>query len=204
MMPAWLARFMLRLNNMRVVDHNDGDWPDKAVVPTGPHTTNRDFPYGVYARAVVGRYIQFVAKSTLFKGPAGALMKWMGGVPVVREKRTNFTQAVANIFHERDSFYLCIAMEGTRSKVDRFRTGFYWIAREAGVPMIFAKFDFENRVIEFSKPFYPTGNVREDFDIIYRHFDGVRGLRPENSFVYDPAVLEELPSGEGSPQMNTD
>jgi hypothetical protein len=70
--------------------------------------------------------------------------------------------------------------------------------------MIFAKFDFENRVIEFSKPFYPTGNVREDFDIIYRHFDGVRGLRPENSFVYDPAVLEELPSGEGSPQMNTD
>ena len=193
MMPAWLARLMLRLNGMRVVDHNHGNWPKKCVVPTGPHTTNRDFPYGIYSRAVVGQYIQFVAKSTLFKGPAGAVMKYLGGVPVVREKRTNFTQAVANIFREREEFKLCIAMEGTRKKVDRFRTGFYWIAREANVPMVFCLFDFGNGIIEFSKPFYPTGNVREDFDFIYRHFDGVQGLKAENSFEYDPGVLEELP-----------
>ncbi|CAH0999593.1 hypothetical protein LEM8419_00893 [Neolewinella maritima] len=197
MMPAWLARFMLRLNGMRVVDHNKGNWPKKCVVPTGPHTTNRDFPYGLYSRAVLGQYIQFVAKSTLFKGPAGLIMKGFGGVPVVREKRTNFTQAVAKIFAEREEFKLCIAMEGTRKKVDRFRTGFYWIAREAGVPMVFAKFDFGNKVIEFSEPFYPTGDVRADFDFIYRYFDGVQGLVPEHSFVYDPVVLEELPVGEG-------
>jgi 1-acyl-sn-glycerol-3-phosphate acyltransferase len=192
MMPAWLARFMLRINGMRVVDHNEGKWPPKAVVPTGPHTTNRDFPYGLYARAAIGRYIQFVGKSTLFRGPVGAAMKWMGGVPVVREKRTNFTQAVADVFRQRESFYLCIAMEGTRKKVDRFKTGFYWIAREAEVPMIFAKFDFGNGVIEFSKPFYPTGNLREDFDFIYRHFDGVVGLVAENSFEYDEGVLDAL------------
>ena len=192
MMPAWLARLMLRLNGMRLVDHNHGDWPKKCVVPTGPHTTNRDFPYGVYSRAAAGAYIQFVAKSTLFRGPAGWVMKAMGGVPVVRERRTNFTQAVARIFREREEFKLCIAMEGTRSKVDRFKTGFYWIAREAGVPMVFAKFDFGNGVIEFSKPFYPTGDIRADFDYIYRHFDGVQGLVPENSFEYDPVVLEEL------------
>ncbi|MCP9235866.1 1-acyl-sn-glycerol-3-phosphate acyltransferase [Lewinella sp. JB7] len=204
MMPAWLARLLLRLNGMRVVDHNDGNWPDKCVVPTGPHTSNRDFPYGLYARAAVGKYIQFVAKSTLFRGPVGAVMQWTGGVPVVREKRTNFTQAVVKLFEEREKFYLCIAMEGTRKKVDRFRTGFYWIAREARVPMVFAKFDFGNRVIEFSKPFYPSGDVREDFDFIYRHFDGVKGLEPKNSFEYDPAVLEELPAGEGSTQIQTD
>lgn len=204
MMPAWLARTMMRLNGMRVVDLNQGNWPPKAVVPTGPHTSNRDFPYGLYARAWVGKYIQFVGKSSLFKGPVGALLKWMGGVPVVREKRTNFVQAVANIFAERETFYLCIAMEGTRQKVDRFKTGFYWIAREANVPMIFAKFDFANKVIEFSKPFYPTGNVREDFDFIYRHFDGVQGLVAENSFDYDPGVLEELPSGGDSTQITSD
>ena len=197
MMPAWLARFMMRLNGMRVVDHNHGNWPPKAVVPTGPHTSNRDFPYGLYARAWVNKYIQFVGKSSLFKGPAGAVLEWMGGVPVVREKRSNFTQSVAKIFAERDKFYLCIAMEGTRGKVDRFKTGFYWIAREANVPLIFAKFDFGNKVIEFSEPFYPTGDVRADFDFIYRHFDGVLGLVAENSFVYDPLVLEELPSGSG-------
>ncbi len=202
MMPAWLARMMLRLNGMRVVDHNHGNWPNKCVVPTGPHTSNRDFPYGVYSRAVVGRYIQFAAKSTLFKGPMGAVMQWLGGVPVVREKRTNFTQAVAKIFAAREEFYLCIAMEGTRQKVDRFKTGFYWIARAANVPMVFAKFDFGNGVIEFSEPFYPTGDVTADFDFIYRHFDGVQGLVPENSFDYDPGVLGELPAAEGggSPQ----
>jgi 1-acyl-sn-glycerol-3-phosphate acyltransferase len=184
---------MLRINGMRLVDHNHGDWPKKCVVPTGPHTTNRDFPYGLYARAAAGAYIQFVAKSSLFKGPMGSTMKWLGGVPVIREKRTNFTQSVAKIFAEREEFKLCIAMEGTRKKVDSFKTGFYWIAREAEVPMVFAKFDFGNRVIEFSEPFYPSGNVREDFDFIYRYFDGVKGLRPENSFEYDPAVLDLLP-----------
>ncbi|WP_420461103.1 1-acyl-sn-glycerol-3-phosphate acyltransferase [Neolewinella sp.] len=203
MMSPGTARFMLRLNGMRFVDHSAGRWPKKCVVPTGPHTTNRDFPYGLWARAAAGQYIQFVAKSTLFRGPAGAVMKSLGGVPVVREKRTNFTQSVAKIFAEREEFKLCIAMEGTRKKVDRFRTGFYWIAREAGVPMVFAKFDFGNKVIEFSEPFYPTGDVRADFDFIYRYFDGVRGLVPGNSFVYDPAVLEELPQGDaasGSPR----
>lgn len=188
MMPAWLGRFMLRLNGMRLVDHNNGDWPAKCVVPTGPHTSNRDFPYGLYIRAAVGQYIKFVGKSTLFKGPMGWVLKAMGGVPVERTKRTNFVQAVANVFHERDTFKLCMAMEGTRTKVDKFKTGFYYIAVTAEVPMVFCKFDFGNKVIEFSKPFYPSGNIREDMDFICRHFDGVEGLIPENSFNYDPEI----------------
>lgn len=197
MMPAWFARFMLRLNGMRLVDHNHGKWPAKCVVPTGPHTSNRDFFYGIYSRAAAGAYIQFVAKSTLFKGLAGVFMKTMGGVPVVREKRTNFTQAVAQLFADREALKLCIAMEGTRKKVDRFKSGFYWIAREAGVPMVFARFDFENRMIEFSKPWYPTGDVQADFDYIYRYFDGVVGLNVGNGFSYDPLVLGELPHEAG-------
>lgn len=188
MMPASLGHFMLRLNGIRIVDHNQGDWPKKCVVPTGPHTSNRDFPYGLYARAAVGKYIQFVGKSSLFKGPMGAALRWMGGVPVERSKRTNFVQAVANVFQERDEFRLCLAMEGTRAKVDKFRTGFYYIAKTAGVPMIFCKFDFENGIIEFSKPFYTTDDMKADMDFIYRHFDGVKGLVPENSFEYDPEV----------------
>lgn len=201
MMSPATARLLFRLNGMRFVDHSAGKWPKKCVVPTGPHTSNRDFPYGLYARAAAGQYIQFVAKASLFKGPAGALMQALGGVPVVREKRTNFTQAVANLFHEREEFKLCIAMEGTRKKVAHFKTGFYWIAREAGVPLVMCKFDFGNKVIEFSEPFYPSGKVREDFDFIYRYFDGVQGLVPAGSFEYDRGVLDLLPDPEGdSPQ----
>ncbi|MEM1359493.1 MAG: 1-acyl-sn-glycerol-3-phosphate acyltransferase, partial [Bacteroidota bacterium] len=116
MMPAWLGKLMLRLNGMKVVDHNEGNWPAKAVCPTAPHTTNRDFPYGLYVRAAIRKNIQFVGKSTLFWEPLGTLLRWMGGVPVVRSKRTNFVQGVADVFNKRESFYLCVAIEGTRSK----------------------------------------------------------------------------------------
>lgn len=188
MMPDWFGRWMLRLLNMRIVDHNEGNWPKKCVVPTGPHTTNRDFPYGLYARAVLGINIGFVGKAELFKFPLGPVLKWLGGVPVIRSKRTNFVQGVVKVFEERDEFYLCLAMEGTRKKVDHFKTGFYHIAKAAQVPMIFCKFDFGNRVIEFSKPFWTTDDIRADMDFIYRHFDGVQGLVAANSFTYDPDV----------------
>lgn len=192
-MPKWLAQFMLKLLNVTIVDKNEGNWPDKYVLPVAPHTSNRDFPYGVYARPVIGEYIRFVGKSSLFKWPLGPILRWMGGVPVIRERRTNFVDAVANIFHQRDEFKLCIAVEGTRKKVTHFKTGFYFIARKAGVPLVLCKFDFGNRQIVFEKPYHLTGDIRADFDHIYRYYDGVKGLVPENSFEYDPAVLELLP-----------
>lgn len=184
---------MLRLLGQRVVDHNEGNWPDKYILPVAPHTSNRDFPYGVYSRAVLGEYIRFVGKSTLFKWPLGPILRWMGGVPVIRERSTNFVDGVVKIFNERDSFKLCIAIEGTRSKVTHFRTGFYFIALKAKVPLVFCRFDFANGIIEFSKPYHLTGDIRKDFDHIYRHFDGVQGLVAANSFDYDPAVLDLLP-----------
>lgn len=193
-MPAWFARFMLRLLGVRLIDHNEGNWPKKYVLPVVTHTSNRDFPYGVYSRATLGEYINFIGKSTLFKWPLGPILRWMGGAPVIRDRRTNFVQSVAKIFAERDEFRLAIAVEGTRSKVDHFKTGFYFIAKEANVPLVLCKFDFGNEgVIEFSKPFHLTGDIRADFDHIYRYFDGAIGLVPKNSFVYDPKVLDLLP-----------
>ena len=194
MMPAALGRFMLRLNGVRVVNPNEGNWPDQYVLPTVTHTSNRDFPYGLYVRAAVGQYINFVGKSTLFKPPLGWFLTWMGGVPVVRTKRTNFVQSVADIFKKKKDFKLCIAVEGTRAKVSHFKTGFYFIAKTAGVPLILCKFDMKGEgVIEFSEPYTITGDIRADFDYIYRFFDGALGLVPENSFVYDPKVLDLLP-----------
>lgn len=192
-MPKWFALLMLRILNMEVVDENEGNWPKKYVLPTAPHTSNRDFPYGLYSRPVVDQWINFVGKSTLFKWPVGPVLKWMGGVPVVRERSTNFVDSVVRIFEERGEFRLCIAVEGTRSKVTHFKTGFYFIALKAKVPLIFCIFDFGKRKIIFTKPYHLTGNIRQDFDFIYRQFDGVQGLVPENSFEYDPAVLDLLP-----------
>lgn len=184
---------MIRLLGMTIVDHNQGNWPKKYVLPTAPHTSNRDFPYGLYARPIIGQWINFVGKSTLFKWPVGPVLKWMGGVPVIRERSTNFVDGVVNIFNERDEFRLCIAVEGTRKKVTHFKTGFYFIALKANVPLILCKFDFGNKKIIFEKPYHLTGDIRKDFDHLYRNFDGIKGLVPENSFTYDPAVLDLLP-----------
>lgn len=197
-MPKWLAKLMLRLWGIEIVDHNQEDWPEKYILPVAPHTSNRDFWYGIYSRPVIGQYIRYVGKSTLFKFPLGIFLRWTGGVPVVREKRTNFVDSIVNIFNETDQFKLCIAIEGTRKKVTHFKTGFYFIALKAKVPLVFCKFDFDNGKIEFSKPYHLTGDIRKDFDHIYRHFDGVKGMVPENSFDYDPAVLDLLPEVRGS------
>ncbi|MEM9836558.1 MAG: 1-acyl-sn-glycerol-3-phosphate acyltransferase [Bacteroidota bacterium] len=200
MLPAFVGRAMLRLNGMRVLDRNEGQWPAKCVVAVAPHTSNRDFPYGLYVRAAVKQYIGFVGKASLFKFPLGIFLRAWGGVPVVRTKRTNFVQAVAQIFREKSEFRLCLAIEGTRSRVDKFKTGFYYIAKEAQVPIILCRFNFGDGNIEFSKPFYPTDDFRKDMDFIYRHFDGIKGLVPENSFIYDPekAFAEVKPAKKGA------
>jgi len=193
MMPSWFARLMLRLLGVRIVDHNQGPWPKKYVLPVVTHTSNRDFPYGLYTRAALRKRIKFVGKSSLFKWPVGPVLKWLGGVPVIREKRTNFVDSVADIFHSRDEFGLCIAIEGTRKKVTHFKTGFYFIALKAGVPLLPCKFDFGNKVIELAEPYHLTGDIRKDFDFLYRYYDGAIGLVADNSFEYDPQVLDLLP-----------
>ena len=192
-MPKWLAKLLLRLNNMRVVDRTNGNFPKKCLIVVAPHTSNRDFPYGIYSRPVLGEKIQFVAKDSLFKGIMGPLMKWMGGIPVVRSKRTNFVGSVVEVFNKREDLKICIAVEGTREKVTHFKTGFYFIALEANIPLLLTRWDFGNRQLEFGAPYHLTGDIRKDFDHIYRHFDGVQGLNPENNFTYDPAVLDLLP-----------
>ncbi|MEM7573313.1 MAG: 1-acyl-sn-glycerol-3-phosphate acyltransferase [Bacteroidota bacterium] len=189
-MPRWFAKFMLRILGMKVVDHND-EWPAKAVVAVAPHTSSRDFPYGLYSRAVIRQDIKFVGKASLFKGAVGPILKWLGGVPVDRSKRNNFTDAVADIFRQRDNFLICLAIEGTRKKVDRFKTGFYYIAKAAEVPIVLVRFDFGKGNIEFSKPYWPTEDMRADFDFFYRHFDGVKGINPAGSFDYNPEVALE-------------
>jgi len=188
---------MLRLNGVRVINPNEGKWPKKYVLPTVTHTSNRDFPYGIYVRAAVKQYINFVGKASLFKFPLGPILRWMGGVPVIRERSTNFVDAVAAIFRERDEFRLCIAVEGTRAKVDHFKTGFYYIAKTANVPLVLCKFNLGGGTIEFSEPFMVSGDIRADFDRIYRFFDGAIGIVPELSFEYDPKVLDLLPKPSG-------
>jgi len=157
------------------------DWSNipKAVVPTLPHTSNWDFPIGILLRPIIRQNIQFAAKDSLFKFPFGWLMRALGGYPIDRSGNLNYVQAVTKIFDENEHFLLCVAPEGTRTKVPRLKTGFYYIAVQAKVPLVCCKFDWENKIVGFREPFYPSGNFDEDIKILQEFYKGVKGKIPE-------------------------
>lgn len=157
-------------------------WPEKYVIIVIPHTSNWDFPLGLLVRSAIGEDVRYVGKDSLFKPPFGFLFRWLGGIPVDRSQRTQFVDAVIDKFEEPGSMKICIAPEGTRKRVDKLKTGFYYIAKGAGVPILFCKFDYGQHVVGISEPYYTTDDQEADFAALYAYFQGVRGKNPEYGF----------------------
>ena len=154
----------------------------KSVIVVIPHTSNWDFPVGILLRPVIGLQTNFVGKSSLFRFPLGTLMRALGGVAVNRTKHNNFVDAVVDIYNEREQFNITVTPEGTRSKVKTLKSGFYYIALEAKIPIVCCKFDWGKMVIGFSEPFYPTGDYENDLPKILSYFKGVEGKIPANGY----------------------
>lgn len=154
----------------------------KCIMIVVPHTSWHDFYIGVLTRGSLNIEINFVAKKELFKFPFGFYFKWMGGAPLNRAKAQNKVEAIANIFNHREVFRLAIAPEGTRKKVKEWKTGFYYIALKANVPIICVGFNFSKKQVEFSEPFYPTGDIDNDIKLLQKKYIGVIGKIPKNSF----------------------
>lgn len=155
----------------------------KSVIVMIQHTSNWDFPIGVLVRPAIDLDSHYVAKNSLFWFPLGTIMRWLGGVPVDRSKHNNFVDAVAALYEGIDSFKILLTPEGTRSKVTQLKSGFYYIAIKAKVPIIMCKFDWGKKIIGFSQePFYPTGNYEADMRVILEYFKGVRGKLPEKEY----------------------
>lgn len=180
-MKAKLARWILRILGFKL-DMPPKPWPAQYVMPVIPHTSNWDFPLGLLVRVAMEENIIYAGKSSLFRWPYGGLFRWLGGYPVDRSKRTNFVDAVVDIFAEQEEFKLCIAPEGTRSKVEKLKTGFYYIAKGAGVPLMLCAFDYGKGCIRVDKPYFTTDDMEADFAYIYAFFGGVKGKNPEKSF----------------------
>lgn len=147
----------------------------KAVVIVVPHTSWHDFYVGAFTRKILRIEINFVAKKELFKWPFGAYFRWMGGAPLDRSRSLNKVDAIAKIFSEKEEFRLALAPEGTRKKVDRWRTGFYYIAIKANVPIIPVAFDYKTKTVKIGDAFYPSGNIEPDLEELHKFYDGVIG-----------------------------
>ncbi len=108
-----------------------------------------------------------------------------GGEPIDRSTCLNKVDAIVNVFEKLDEFRLAIAPEGTRKKVDELKSGFYYIALKANVPIIPVAFDFGRKRVSIGKPFYPTANYEADLKILLQHFEGVYGKIPEQGFGFE-------------------
>ena len=166
--PSLLSRLvkavvlgLFRLKGWRA--QGTGPTVPKAVIVAVPHTSNWDFVYYLGLTHALGVRARFMAKRSLFKWPMGRFMRDMGGVPVERSARGNMVDQMVREFEKRDRFLLTIAPEGTRSNVKAWKSGFYQIAHQAGVPIIPGYVDYRNRVGGLGDPIYPTGDYLADF-----------------------------------------
>lgn len=154
----------------------------KSIMIVVPHTSWHDFYIGLLARGIIGLEMNYVAKKELFIFPFGAYFRWMGGAPLDRTGGKNIVDSIISIFKVREVFRLGIAPEGTRKKVTEWKTGFYYIALKAEVPIIPIAFDYKNKQVVLNEPFYPTGTIEADFKILKSLYKGIIGKIPENSF----------------------
>jgi 1-acyl-sn-glycerol-3-phosphate acyltransferase len=163
-----------------------GNFPanlNKFLVIAAPHTSWWDFPLGLIIRSILQKDIRFIGKASLFKGPFGFIFYALGGYPVDRSERTNMVESMINIFNLHDKFAVAMSPEGTRKRVDSFKTGFYYIAKGAKVPIIMVQFNFQEKKVVISDPFTPTDNMEEDMTFIWNYFKGVKGKVPEYSIL---------------------
>lgn len=175
----WLAKFIFQsLMGWSI----DGYFPKnvlKTVVIVVPHTSWHDFYVGAFARKILNTQINYVGKKELFDSPLGWYFKWMGGEPIDRKSKQNKVEQIVEMFKSHEEFRLAIAPEGTRKKVDRWKSGFYYIAQSAKVPVTPVAFDYQTKTVRIGKPFYTTGNYEGDLKTIRLFYKGVVGKVPK-------------------------
>ncbi|MBT8316216.1 MAG: acyltransferase [Lutibacter sp.] len=153
----------------------------KYVIIAAPHTHWIDFPLAVSVKFAEGAPINYIGKASLFKPPFGFIFRWLGGSPVDRTKSNNRVDGIVEVFNNNENFILALSPEGTRKKVDKWKTGFYYIAKGANVPIVMATLNFKKKEVKISEPYYLTNDMEKDFNFFHDYFKGVVGKIPENS-----------------------
>ncbi len=173
------SRGFLRATGWRIEGHLPPE-AAKAVLIAAPHTSNWDLPYTLMVAFSLRLNIYWMGKASIFRFPFGPLMRWLGGIAVDRSKTNNLVQASAEALVRADGpVQLVVPPEGTRGKTRHWKTGFYFIALEARVPIVLAYMDYHDKRSGLGPVFTPTGDVEADMAEIKRFYAGIRGKRAE-------------------------
>ena len=151
------------------------------VLIGAPHTSNWDFPLMLLVILKLKLRIFWMGKDSLFPFPFAGLMRWLGGIPINRAASHNVVRETVRQYKDNKELVVLIPPEGTRSKVTKWKTGFYHIANLAKVPILLGYVDFKNREAGFVDFFYPTGDLESDMEEIRKFYAPLKGLIADNS-----------------------
>ena len=136
---------------------------EKYVIAVVPHSSYFDLIIAVLIRTYSGLKIKFIGKKELFNPITSFLFKFLGGIPVDRTKKLNIVDEVVDLFKSGKIKILAIAPEGTRKRVEKWKTGFYYIALKANLPILMVSFDYMRKEVKINNKFYPSGDIDKDF-----------------------------------------
>jgi 1-acyl-sn-glycerol-3-phosphate acyltransferase len=158
----------------------EGQLPDlpKFVVIGAPHTSNWDFVLLLALAFALKANPRYMGKAELFRGPFTSFFRWCGGIPVDRSKSTGLVEQTVQVMNESEQFILVITPEGTRSKVRSWKSGFYHIAKQAGVPLVFGFIDAPRKTIGIGPTFTPTNSMDQDMKAIQAFYANMVGVNP--------------------------
>lgn len=159
----------------------------KCVICVAPHTSNWDLFIGQLYYGMLGLKASFMMKKEWFFFPLGSLFKAIGGIPVHRSKKTSLVDQMTEKFNERETFHLAITPEATRKPNKHWRKGFYFIAKQANVPILLIGVDYPSKMIHSGHYLYPTGNLEQDMEVINNFFKNFTGKNPKN-FLLDEST----------------
>lgn len=174
----WFSLAFLKLGGWKIA----GDWPAdaKVVVTAGPHTSNWDGIWMIAAAGVWRIRLRYMGKKSLTEGPLGWLVKWTGCIPIDRSQSNDVVGAMKANFAATDNLVVVIPPEGTRDRVEKWKSGFYHIAVGAGVPITFAVMDYATRTVSLPATLWPSGDYAADLPIIQSFYAPATAKYPEN------------------------
>lgn len=152
----------------------------KSVLIAAPHTSNWDLPYALMVAFALRLNMYWMGKESIFKPPFRGIMMWLGGIPVRRETSNNLVAASVEAIKAADGpLQLVVPPEGTRSKARYWKTGFYYIAQGAQVPIVMAYMDYTRKISGLGPVFIPTGDIEADMESIKAFYAPFKGKNPD-------------------------
>jgi len=191
-----LAKLLFRLTGWKT--EGGVHQPPRFVIIAAPHTSNWDAVIMLIAAHIFGVRITWFIKREAFFWPLGPIIRYFGAIPIDRTKRSNVVGQAIEQFKQSERLILAVPPEGTRKKSHGWKTGFYYIAHGAGVPIVLGYIDYKRKVAGLGPAFVPTGDIAADFEVFDNFYAGVTPKHPADRGVVVARAAEAQESATGN------